>query len=335
MKTINKLAQIALVLIFLVILAGSIVRMTGSGMGCPDWPKCFGHIIPPTQEEQVMWQPNHHYKEGQMIVQEDALWSAKSDFTTTQEYNVANWEKYDQHDYAIFNATHTWVEYINRLLGALSGVPVLLLFIFSLVHVKKDYVITILSAATLFMLGYEAWLGKLVVDGNLVPNAITKHMFGSMAIVALLLTIVSRSGNLMKKEVRSMFRILLVVTLVILSTQILLGTQVREQVDEIARQTADRSLWIGMLDNQILIHRSTSILVFLLTAWLFWRNWRNEYAVHAVGMAFLFVALEIAVGASMYYFNLPNFLQPIHLLLSTGTFALLIWALLRTKKLVG
>ncbi len=139
----------------------------------------------------------------------------------------------------------------------------------------------------------------------------------------------------MKKEVRSMFRILLVVTLVILSTQILLGTQVREQVDEIARQTADRSLWVGMLDHQILIHRSTSILVFLLMAWLFWRNWRNEYAVHAVGMAFLFVVLEIAVGASMYYFHLPKFLQPIHLLLSTGTFALLIWALLRTKRLVG
>jgi heme A synthase len=88
-----------------------------------------------------------------------------------------------------------------------------------------------------------------------------------------------------------------------------------------------------MLDSTILIHRSSSIAIFLLLAWLFWRNWRNEYAVHSVGMAFLFVVLEVLVGASLYYFHIPNWLQPIHLMLSTGTFALLVWALFRTKKL--
>jgi cytochrome c oxidase assembly protein subunit 15 len=333
MKSINTLATISLVMIFLVILAGSIVRMTGSGMGCPDWPKCFGYLIPPTEEAQVSWKPDHAYKKGQMIVREEALWSATTDFISREEYNAANWEKYEKHDYAIFNPVHTWVEYINRLIGALSGIPILLFFGFSLFKIKQDYWLVILGAATLAMLGYEAWLGKLVVDGNLVPHSITKHMFGSMAIVALLVVAMVRSSGVMRKEVRSSFRVLLGIAILMLGAQILLGTQVREQIDEIAYQTTDRSQWIGLLDSTILIHRSSSIAIFLLLAWLFWRNWRNEYAVHSVGMAFLFVVLEVLVGASLYYFHIPNWLQPIHLMLSTGTFALLVWALFRTKKL--
>ena len=333
MKTINTLATISLVMIFLVILAGSVVRMTGSGMGCPDWPKCFGYLVPPTQEEQVLWKADHDYKKGQMIVQNEALWTATTDFTSGSAYNNSNWEKYEKHDYAIFNATHTWVEYINRLIGALSGIPILLLFVFSLFKIRQDFWLAVLGALTIAMLGYEAWLGKLVVDGNLVPNSITKHMFGSMVIVALLVIATLRSSESMRKEVRASFRVLLGVAILLLSAQILLGTQVREQIDEIAHQTADRSLWIGMLDSTILIHRSSSLIIFFLVAWLFWRNWRNEYAVHSVGMAFLLVVLEVIVGACMYYFSLPQWMQPIHLLLSTGTFALLVWALVRTKRL--
>ncbi len=186
-KHFPLVVKITLFSVYLIFLAGSVVRMTGSGMGCPDWPKCFGYLIPPTSEEEITWQPNFEYNKGVIIVKDDMLFVAEHKVKTTTDFNPKNWKKYTKHTYAKFNKYHTWTEYINRLTSALAGIPFLLLVIFSTKFWKEKKGITLLSFGAFLLMLFEAWLGKTVVDTNLKPTVITIHMVVGLVIIALLL----------------------------------------------------------------------------------------------------------------------------------------------------
>ncbi len=307
-------ARVSLVCSLLVVLAGSVVRMTGSGMGCPDWPKCFGYYIPPTDIEQVLWHPHHEVEKGQMIVHDEALWIAKSTFTTGDQLIISNWEKYTRHDYAIFNPAHTWTEYINRLVGAFTGLPVLLTFVLSFFFLRKKVWIPLFATLSLFTLGFEAWLGKLVVDGNLVPNQITIHMFGALALVAFLLILIrlikGKADNYVmgKVEVGVMIAVLAMTLL-----QVYMGTAVREEVDIIAHSGVARSSWVDSLSVIFKVHRSFSILVLALNGYLLWKLKIISGKLNLIVWASILV-FEILLGIGLTYLSFPSFMQPLHLL---------------------
>ena len=320
----RRLTRVEIVLIFLVIIAGSVVRMTGSGMGCPDWPKCFGHLIPPTERAQLEWQPNTAFNKGQIIIVDEALYSAKVDLVSGDSYLEANWEKYTKHDYAIFNAKHTWIEYINRLLGALSGLPMLALLIMSLLLLKKNWRYAALSAAGLFMLGFEAWLGKLVVDGNLIPGSITIHMFGALMIVAILLVLNGLATNENWKPVKdlSRFKTMGWIALALTLLQVVLGTQVREAVDTLDQAGVAREFWMDQIPTIFYIHRSFSILILGLNFWLWQQNRKFALGYWQWPWIFGLLVAEVVLGIILAYCDLPYFAQPLHLLLGAALFAL-------------
>ncbi len=181
------------ILVLLVIFAGSMVRMTGSGMGCPDWPKCFGYLIPPTTEKDVFWKSNFNYKKGVMILRNEKFYSSKIDFLSSNEFISSNWLEYTKHDYNEFSVMNTWFEFINRFIGAIAGLSTLIMFLFSFNFLKTKPVVTIMSFIVVLSMLFQAWLGKLVVDSNLSPYKITVHMLMAIVILSLIIFIYKKS----------------------------------------------------------------------------------------------------------------------------------------------
>lgn len=285
--------------VFLVVLAGGIVRTTQSGMGCPDWPTCFGKWIPPTSAEEL----------------------------------PADFEKYlrKQDIDHTFNVYHTWIEYINRLLGALLGIFILLHLVWTfLIRRSVSRGVFFLSFLLLVLVAFTGWLGKVVVDENLAVSKITLHMFSALLLAVLplgIIRLVKQSTYSVRKQIGYMVYVLLIVLLI----QFVLGTSVREHIDEIAKGLSyqSRSTWIGLLDNIFIIHRTLSWLIMGLALYVFVKI--GEGGRTLAGGVVTLVAIQFVLGVLFSYFNFPAFAQPLHLVASFLLITLVIYMLMHQK----
>jgi len=291
----RRLGIVTIFAVYCVILAGGIVRASGAGMGCPDWPTCFGQWIPPTEEAQLP--PNYH-------------------------------ELYAQRGYenTQFNPVKTWTEYTNRLLGVTIGFLIFLTAWSSRIYRKTDKPIFYLSLSSFFLVGFQGWLGAQVVSSNLKPYMITAHMLLALVIVALLIYTIARSqqdslrqlsaGDLPKKF-KAVLRVAMLMTLV----QIAMGTQVREAVDVIAHANIDRQFWRDDFPIIFYIHRSFSAIILFTNLWLARKLYLavdKDSLLFRTGFALIaLVVLAIVAGISLDRLGVPALVQPLHLLLAS------------------
>ena len=333
----KSFSKITIVSIFLIIVAGSLVRMTGSGMGCPDWPKCFGYLIPPTSVDQLEWGKEKEFFEGQMIIYDQQLWSANSNFISSEVYNKENWVLYTKHDYAVFNPFHTWMEYINRLIGAVSGLLTLMMFVMSFRYWNIKRKIVFLSGMTVFLMGFQAWLGATVVFSVLQPVQITIHMLMALVILALMVYLISEVPDLSSekhiifdKRLNQFLKIAIVLSLI----QITLGTQVRQLIDEIASSLnhIQRKLWIDLVGTTFKVHRSFAISLVIINVALFFRNYKLNYRYQLVNFISALVFLEVFSGIILTYFDMLALMQPIHLIVASLLFLLQIALYFQLRK---
>lgn len=321
---------IGLISIFLVMMAGSIVRITDSGMGCPDWPKCFGKIIPPTSVNQL---PNN-YKE---------MFSEKRERKLDKFIRILNGvgltsqaEKLEINKGNIlieqtFNARNTWIEYINRLFGFLCGNVILFTFIWVLLKYRKRKLV-ILSGINLVFLILQAWFGSIVVATSLVPWTITVHMFLAILIVALQLYLIRLCSPIHRKNilVKSWVYWLIFFTFIVTFFQLFLGTQVREDIDLMGKSGIMQANWNDNFSLVYFIHRSFSWLVLILIAGIYWYNQKHD-KIRLINWTFYFLTIELILGVALGDFSVPELVRTFHLMLATFLISTLILSIYRMK----
>jgi cytochrome c oxidase assembly protein subunit 15 len=275
------------------IMVGGIVRASGAGLGCPDWPKCYGLWIPPMQVSDV-----------------------PAGF-----------------DLASFNALKTWTEYINRLIGVLVGFFITANFLSSIRYRKTKPSVTISSFTALVLVLFQAWLGGQVVRSGLSTGIITLHMLLAMIIVGVLLFASFKSKEefvlirLHASQKRQFLNYGIALGILVV-VQTILGTQVREGVDTIkdVLLAPNRSLWIEELGLVYKVHRSFSWVLLLTTIAFSYRfftyysalssNERKEnrlFIVLSVAIPIGIVS-QILVGVGLQWLHMPGLLQVLHLI---------------------
>ena len=335
-KIFIKISKISLILVLLVILAGSFVRMTGSGMGCPDWPKCFGHLIPPTSISQIEWSPKKTYNKGVILKHDGKLIVSKKKFVSKNKINLSNWENYTKHNYSDFDATKTWIEFINRLLGVIAGLATLIMFFISLTYWNKKNILIFNSFLIIVGMGFQAWLGKLVVDSNLAPYKITVHMLMALVIISLIIYSIFKAKNYKESKIikDTFIKNLILFSVFVSLFQIIIGTQVREFIDlqyEIYGPNK-KNQWLNAPNFYFYFHRSFSILIVLLNFSLYYLIKSKNYSSILIKKIGIVILLEILVGIIMFYLDFPFLSQPIHLLLATILFSYQFYWVLHYKK---
>ena len=310
----RRMAIITLAAVYFLILVGASVRASGAGMGCPDWPTCFGQWIPPTHESQL---PSNY----QEIY-------ANLGYADTR-----------------FIVTKTWAEYANRLVGVTIGFLIFLTAIFSIPLRRINKSIFLASVAAFFMVGFQGWLGAKVVSSNLQPGMITIHMLMALAIVGtLLFALAEARRRVMVKQpiigIDSRFEPWLYIVLGMTVLQVAMGTQVREMTDLIreAQGEALRSTWIEAMPWFFFVHRSFSALVLIANLWLARLlinslGWQHVLTRLTFAMI-LVIFLAVLSGATLGHLGMPAFIQPTHLLAASLLFGLqfLIWLSYRQSK---
>ncbi len=294
----NSLCKITIILICLVICAGGFVRMTGSGMGCPDWPKCFGYWIPPTNISDLPL----NYKE---------IYSDRG---------------YDKLDFNVFN---TWTEYLNRILGLLSGIFCFVLLCVSFFINNRWLILS--TFCLVILMGFQGWMGAVVVYSVLAPLKITIHMLIALLIVSVLLYLyrITAIERISKNNLKNIW---IWLALLVSTIQIIFGTQVRESVD-ILLKNYDKTDIIHQLAAPFTIHKSIAVLVFLSNTLLFlyYRNWINVY--YERQLIVLTILLLFLTGMLMTYYSLMGFFQLLHLLFAVSLFIIQVSILLKQLSL--
>lgn len=309
MSRFQKFATAALVSVIVLIFVGAIVRVSGAGMGCPDWPRCWGRLIPPTEVGEIDVSKIDFAK-----FERAAKRYGRDPSTVTPEHILEN-----------FNPVHTWTEFINRLTSLPVGFFSVATLLLALLGQRGRAGVRPAAFLSVLLVGANAWMGKEVVSSDLKPGVLTVHMALAMLLVLPLSFAAWRGcerpwsvpvADVERRRLRGIVGLLLLLIFV----EGMLGTRIRELNTEFVKTHpgVGRDEWIGLLERDwnYLIHRSFS-WVILASSVVAWRVVRRAGPAGRVATGVLGVILaQMVLGLIMAQVEIHPAVQVLHLGLS-------------------
>lgn len=325
----QKLALTAFIAVELLIFVGAIVRVTGSGLGCPDWPFCYGCWTPPTKAQDIDFSKIDLDK-----FRAKAARLGRDPSTITPESLRAS-----------FDPVATWVEYLNRLTSLPVGLSVVALFVASIGQFRQNRpTVFLASAVAVGLVFINAWLGARVVFSALKPGIITLHMAMAILLQCVLVYTAWRGSSApwrltMKSEVAVLIRRLGLLLFCLVIIEGIMGSQVREMTDRLAmvHAGASRQSWTLELEHSTvyLVHRSFSWLILGVAFWFGWKLKNAHERLHLLESCIVsLVVCQMLLGVVLAQAGVFRVAQILHIglssLLVTGLFLWLLGSSSRT-----
>ena len=308
---------------------GGLVRTTGAGMGCPDWPKCFEQWVPPINDESLP----EGYEQIYIEKRKSKLERLTAILTKSGMHKQANAIMNDPyilqpHPYSFKRA---YTEYANRIVGVITGIFALLALISSIQFWTTDRKRTFLTIVGVFWIVFNGWLGSVVVDSNLLEGIVTIHFISAILALAAMQIAYKRPLKYIDTEINRAGRIKLLSAIVftILSLQIISGSQVREIADSVLRSTGTPINWListsGLWNINFIIHRYLPIIAGVILYFIYrlikdQQLTENQRITFRYWVAFFF--LQALAGSMIIWAGNNPFLQLVHVTIGGLIFAL-------------
>lgn len=290
-RVFRRLAVFTTALTYFLIAVGAMVRVTGAGMGCPDWPMCFGLLVPPMSVEELPPFGSYDYPPG---------WRVET-----------------------FDPLMTWIEYVNRLIGALVGLSILSTLIAALVAFRRRVGVLVPTFLAFVGVLYAAWLGARVVAHELAPWIVTVHLLSAIGVVsALVVAVVNAATDAGHAPTAAQKKAALAIQGVtgLALVQGAIGTQVRGFIEDVARAHPDlaRGEWITRVGLVDIVHRNLALVVVgaAVAVALAVRRWTPSAttAIRLVDASAALAVSQLVIGGLLVNLALPRVLQVFHLL---------------------
>ena len=320
MKIMKGLSLFGICFAFVVIALGAWTRLVDAGLGCPDWPGCYGFVVFPTTEAEIQL--------------------AES--------------RYPQFPYEIDKAIP---EVVHRYFAAALGFLAILLVYFAFKY-QLPKKIKAITSFLLFFICCQGLFGYLTVSLKLLPIIVTGHLFGGFITLSLFFYLFLNTTNGIKNHNIGHLKVLGGIALFALIVQIFLGVWTSTNYASLAcadfptcqgkffpemdfregfnlAQEVGPNYLYGLLDNEARVaihysHRISAIILTIIFLILISRLWFSSAAPLASTLGVVLIT-QISLGIMNVVYVLPLYIAIAHnlvaalLLLATLMVNLVIW----------